>query len=61
MFPVQFLLVSLALSNFAATTPLPKIDARAPPEIPGLSRRGVAYNKPEYVKHFDAAGSHVTW
>jgi hypothetical protein len=52
------LLLALGLTLLTAANPVTK---SAPPMSPGPRRRGIAYNKPDYVHHFNVEGSNVGW
>lgn len=62
MDPFRFLLVlSMLLITLITATPLSSLNSRAPGEVAGSQRRGIAFNDPKYVKYFDHPGSRVTW
>lgn len=56
---VLHLLVTIGLIHFTNATPIQALST--PPERPGPSRRGIAYNNPAYVSYFNVEGTHTTW
>jgi hypothetical protein len=59
MLSLRVIVSSFLLSTSIVTaTPITSLAAR---EDAGPSRRGVAYNDPNFVKYFNQYGSHVTW
>jgi hypothetical protein len=57
---MRFFKLVLAMGFGLLTTASP-MTKTAPLMSPDSRRRGIAYNKPDYVHHFDVQGSNVGW
>jgi hypothetical protein len=55
------LLLAVSLTLLANASPVSDLTKTTPPMYPDARRRGIAYNNPGFVHHFDVHDSGVGW